>query len=371
MSTSEQLEREAEASRESISYHLDELRSRMTAGEIVDQVMDYARNGTGGQFAENLRRQVVNNPLPVALIGAGISWLLMSGSKAPADRASRLKGASTKGADFVDSTFEGAAGFGESLQKKGSRVAQDASEAARDAATSLTDQAESLQEKGSRVAEDASDAARETASSLTDKARSAAEGVSEYAQDAKSRLRERVGSAGSSASETFSSMSKGATERLQKSTEIARETTSALRQRAVESNRQAVALVRDQPLILVGLGLAVGSILGALLPGTKTEDQLMGEASDDLKASGAEVAEQQVDNLKTTAEGALGQVAQDVAKSAKDQAARLGSSDGTSKQSRDPADMHTLESPATVPTEAERENSDAAGNMSNVRPGRS
>ena len=243
MSTSEQLEREAEASRESISYHLDELRSRMTAGEVVDQVMDYARNGTGGQFAENLRRQVVNNPLPVALIGAGISWLLMSGSKAPADRASRLKGASTKG--VVDSTFEGAAGFGESLQKKGSRVAQDASGAARDAASSLTDQAESLQEKGSRVAEDASDAARETASSLTDKARSAAEGVSEYAQDAKSRLRERVGSAGSSASETFSSMSKGATERLQKSTEIARETTSALRQRAVESNRQAVALVRD------------------------------------------------------------------------------------------------------------------------------
>ena len=342
MSTSEQLEREAEASRESISYHLDELRSRMTAGEVVDQVMDYARNGTGGQFAENLRRQVVNNPLPVALIGAGISWLLMSGSKAPADRASRLKGASTKGADFVDSTFEGAAGFGESLQKK-----------------------------GSRVAEDASDAARETASSLTDKARSAAAGVSEYAQDAKSRLRERVGSAGSSASETFSSMSKGATERLQKSTEIARETTSALRQRAAETNRQAVALVRDQPLVLVGLGLAVGSILGALLPGTKTEDQLMGEASDDLKESGAEVAEQQVDNLKTTAERALGKAAQDVAKSAEDQAARLASSDGTSKQSRDPADMHTLESPATVPTEAERENSDAAGNMSNVRPGRS
>ena len=118
MSTSEQLEREAEASRESISYHLDELRSRMTAGEVVDQVMDYARNGTGGQFAENLRRQVVNNPLPVALIGAGISWLLMSGSKAPADRASRLKGASTKGADFVDSTFEGAAGFSESLRNR-------------------------------------------------------------------------------------------------------------------------------------------------------------------------------------------------------------------------------------------------------------
>src|SRR5436309_5139180 len=135
MRTSEQLEREAEASRESISYHLDELRSRMTAGEIVDQVMDYARNGTGGQFAENLRRQVVNNPLPVALIGAGISWLLMSGSKAPADRASRLKRASTEEpTHLVNSTLDSAAVFGESLQEKGSRFAQDTSEAARDAA---------------------------------------------------------------------------------------------------------------------------------------------------------------------------------------------------------------------------------------------
>src|SRR5438067_2191472 len=102
--------------------------------------MDYAQNGTGGQFVENLRRQVVNNPLPVALIGAGISWLLMSGGKAPADRFSPLKGASTsEGADFVDSTLEGAAVFGHSLQKKGSRAAEDASEAARDAASSLTE----------------------------------------------------------------------------------------------------------------------------------------------------------------------------------------------------------------------------------------
>jgi hypothetical protein len=59
MSSSEQLEREAEASRELISSHLAELRGRMTAGQIVDQVMDYARNGTAGEFAENLRRQVV------------------------------------------------------------------------------------------------------------------------------------------------------------------------------------------------------------------------------------------------------------------------------------------------------------------------
>jgi len=345
MSTSEQLEREAEASRESISTHLEELRGRMTAGQVVDQVMDYARNGTGGQFAENFRRQVVYNPLPVALIGAGISWLLIAGGKAPADRASRPRTTSTsEGADVIDSTLQGAADLGESLQKKGSQVTEDASEAARDAA-----------------------------SSLTDKARSTAAGASEYAQDAKSRLSESVRSASSSASETFSSMSEGAAERLQKGTQAARETTSALRQRAAKTNRRAVALVRDQPLVLVGLGLAAGSILGALLPNTKTEDQLMGDASDDLKASGAEIAEQQVDNLKTAAGEASGSAAPEAPDCAKDKPTRAGSSAGRSKQSQDAADAHTLENPTTVPTEGEhvRQNSDVAGNMTNAGPGRS
>jgi ElaB/YqjD/DUF883 family membrane-anchored ribosome-binding protein len=186
--------------------------------------------------------------------------------------------------------------------------------------------------------------------------------VSEYARDAKSRLSESVRSASSSASETLSAMSEGAAEGLQKGTEAARVTTSALRQRAAETNRRAVALVRDQPLALVGLGLAAGSILEAMLPSTDTEDQLMGDASDELKASGAEIAEQQVDNLKTAAGGASGNAA--APDSSKDKTTRAGSSAGRPKQSRD-----TLESSTSVPSEGEPVS--VAGNMTDAGPGRS
>ena len=68
MTYSEQLERETETCRNELADTLDELRTRMTPGEVVDQLVDYAKDTTGGQFFENLKQQIANNPLPVALV---------------------------------------------------------------------------------------------------------------------------------------------------------------------------------------------------------------------------------------------------------------------------------------------------------------
>jgi len=69
MTYSEQLERETESCREQLADTLDELRMRMTPGEVVDQLVDYAQDTTGGLFFENLKKEVTRNPLPVALMG--------------------------------------------------------------------------------------------------------------------------------------------------------------------------------------------------------------------------------------------------------------------------------------------------------------
>lgn len=47
----------------------DELRERITPGQLVDQAVDYARDSGGGMFVRNLGRQTTANPLPVALAG--------------------------------------------------------------------------------------------------------------------------------------------------------------------------------------------------------------------------------------------------------------------------------------------------------------
>lgn len=76
--SSAQLEREAEGRRADLSATLDELRSRITPGQLVDQTLDYAREGNVGEFVRNLARDARDNPLPLALIGAGIAWLMVA-----------------------------------------------------------------------------------------------------------------------------------------------------------------------------------------------------------------------------------------------------------------------------------------------------
>jgi len=80
--SSDDIEREVESTRARVTETLEELRSRMTPGQIVDQFVDYARESGGGDFVRNLGQAVRDNPLPVLLIGAGISWLMFSGSTA-------------------------------------------------------------------------------------------------------------------------------------------------------------------------------------------------------------------------------------------------------------------------------------------------
>src|SRR5690348_16192953 len=86
MATSEQLEREAEATRAQIAATLDELRGRMSPGHMVDELVDYARDNGGAEFFRNFGRQVVDNPVPVTLVGAGLAWLMMAGRGGPLRR---------------------------------------------------------------------------------------------------------------------------------------------------------------------------------------------------------------------------------------------------------------------------------------------
>src|SRR4051812_21979344 len=85
MKSSAQLELETEEARSRVNATLDELRARATPGQLVDQLIDYARGSDGGAFLGNLKRQAVNNPLPVVLLGTSLAWLAFASAK-PAAR---------------------------------------------------------------------------------------------------------------------------------------------------------------------------------------------------------------------------------------------------------------------------------------------
>jgi hypothetical protein len=71
---SEQLEHEAEEARGELAISLEELRARMTPREIVDEVVEYARDTPVADFIRNLVRDVRESPLPLVVIFAGIAW---------------------------------------------------------------------------------------------------------------------------------------------------------------------------------------------------------------------------------------------------------------------------------------------------------
>jgi hypothetical protein len=80
---SEQLEREAEVARNNLAADLGELRHRMTPGQIVEEVVNYARDTPVTEVARNLTRDLRDHPLPLLLIGAAIAWAIIASSRRP------------------------------------------------------------------------------------------------------------------------------------------------------------------------------------------------------------------------------------------------------------------------------------------------
>lgn len=99
---------------------------------------------------------------------------------------------------------------------------------------------------------------------MVDRARELGEDVSDTVSNTWNQARSRV-------SDTAS--------RLADTAQSARSTLQQQTDRAVQGYNQ---LLRDNPLALGAIGIAIGALLGAALPTTEPESRLMGEASDDL-----------------------------------------------------------------------------------------
>src|SRR5437016_3557709 len=135
--SSEQLEREAERARAQVADTLDELRNRISPGQVVDEIVDYAREGGIGDFARNLGNEVRTNPLPVALIGAGLAWLMMANGRSSRTTGhGDVSGATDAPGRWSESTRSAADAIGGAATSTASRVS-DAARRAQSAATAV------------------------------------------------------------------------------------------------------------------------------------------------------------------------------------------------------------------------------------------
>lgn len=93
----DQIERDIDRTRTSLGRTIDELESRLSPGQLLDQVIGTARRH-GGDFATNLGRSAENHPLPLLLTAVGIAWMMASANRPPPparpqrERADELSG---------------------------------------------------------------------------------------------------------------------------------------------------------------------------------------------------------------------------------------------------------------------------------------
>lgn len=296
MTSSAQLEREAEDSRARLAQTLDELRDRITPGHLVDQAVDYAKDSGGGMFVRNLGRQTAANPMPVALIGAGMAWLMLTNGRRSSTAASISRAAETA----IDRARRSMAETGEQIKEAGQRARSQAEETARDAGGWMSDWSTSASAgtggDGTRLEE------------MADTARASAQ---QSARNVGARASAAAGAVGDAAASAYETATSGASDAYGRVAGQAQQTTadmmnaaSSFGQRTADASRDLLEFCRSQPLVLAGLGMALGAIIGALIPPTETENALMGETSDRMKDQARGFAEEQVEKAKSTVKSA-------------------------------------------------------------------
>ena len=278
--SSEQIRRDIRQTRAEMDETVDSLEERLRPRHLLDDLLDVFRGGStaGSGSAETMKQagskvleKLKEHPMPAALIGAGVAWLLFEGdgsSSRPSSGGRTLEGYTPRkwdvpprGGSFVDARTgqpytadygkeAGAAGAGGDTGA-GSGMAGQAKEA-------LHSAAESARDKASAAAGTVSD----WASSAGESARDAADRTREYAAGASEQVR-----------------------------------------RGYESGKRYLERGLDEyPLAMGAAALAVGVLTGLLLPETRAENRAMGERSDELKDKAKQAGREIVDRGKEVVE---------------------------------------------------------------------
>ena len=248
-----QLEREIDQKRDYIGDLVGALESRLSPGELFERVLGSSK-GNGGEFARNLGNVVKANPVPALLVSAGLVWLYASRNETTASLPNA----------HLRSTY---ASSGSEVSSYGSSAEEGA----------FGDRPYQGSTYGAAGGESSTATLRDRAASIRDDAR-------EKLHDVKSRMGESVHDASSRVGDTLH----GAT--------------GALAQRAQQARGGFENMLQDNPMAAGAIAIAVGALLGAVVPTTEKENRLMGELGDKVtgkaKAAASTVYAKSADTVR-------------------------------------------------------------------------
>lgn len=123
----EQILTEIHRTRDELERTLSAIEHRLTPGQLLDQGVDYLRHSGANEFVHNLGGAAKQNPLPVALVGIGLAWLMALGRQ-PAQQESmssvrnKASEAMQSASDTLASAKERVSGNVTSIRERASQV---------------------------------------------------------------------------------------------------------------------------------------------------------------------------------------------------------------------------------------------------------
>lgn len=246
------IERNSEEIRADMNATLDALGRKLSPGQLIDRSAEYLRDN-GGELASNLGRQLKDNPIPLALTAIGLIWLIAAQNRSSRSTASAYYGTD----DITPEDYATASVTPETQESDEQSTFANAKERVQQTASHVK---ERVQETA-QLARDKLHASRERVRSSSDRVRAGSGAV-----------KERVGS-------------------------VARST----RAQALRAKGSFTTMAEEQPLALGAIGLAIGAVIGATLPGTTREDELLGRTRDRTLQRARELSSEQYAHLRERA----------------------------------------------------------------------
>jgi hypothetical protein len=283
--TSADLQREIDADRQRIEQRIGAIQERMSPGQLVDEVIAYAKNSGGSEYVSNLGRALTTNPLPVALMGVSLAWLM---AKQGTSSQTSIATASAE-EDCPLYVAQGSVrrmGPPEDIDgERYSHFTDDAGQRFKARTDESGHRAGHFIDATGKTYRGFVDATGKHISHITDEAGMALDTATGWASDTWRMMKTAVGTVGHTATSASGAASKAGSSLVDQSTRL---------------NEAILTHLRDQPLVGGALAFAVGAAIGAALPHTDTEDQALGEVAEKAKEGVATQAMDLVDKGKET-----------------------------------------------------------------------
>ncbi|GHA36023.1 nutrient deprivation-induced protein [Devosia pacifica] len=310
----ENLEREVDAQRSRIETRLDALQDRLSPGQFIDEALRYTRSGAGADYVNNLGRSVKNNPLPVALVGVGLAWLMArpaSGQRIPEHHSdARVPAVVTPDpypvATVKTTTFKRSAHARQDDGKHRSEWLDDAGKKYHAVADEAGNRAGHFVDETGKTYRGFVDETGNRISDFRDETGKRLDDASGWASHNWTLARERAADAQRAVGEGIDHARDRAAQAGRDLQDQASQTGRDIQHQAAVAGRGLESFLREQPLVAGALAFAVGAAIGASLPHTRQEDEAFGEQSDALKDRAATEAEGLYEQGRETVKSAYG-----------------------------------------------------------------